>query len=201
MLFTASPRVSAQSAQTGLFGGARVGGAFGSTSEDDLNARLAAAGSTVHASYHDRVRTAWNVHAGYWILPYVGVEAAYLDLGDSRATFSGTTADVDTFLSEAAAVHPRSATGGEIVAVARYPFMERLAITGKAGGVRWTSKFELGASDGSSERVTHRGTNAVFGAALEYAVSRRWRVALDWSRYQVDSETIQAWELGLDYQL
>jgi 6-phosphogluconolactonase (cycloisomerase 2 family) len=201
VLFTASPGVQAQSTQTGWYAGGSVGRALGALSESDLNTRLAALDSTAVALYRNRFRTAWNLHAGYWILPYVGVEAAYLDLGTPRVTFSGMTVDPASFLSEVEAVHPRSAAGGEVVVLGRYPLLEQLALTGKAGVMHWKSKFELGASDGSYERVIHRGTSAVLGAGLEYTVSKHWRIALDWSRYQVDSETIQTLEAGLDYQL
>jgi Outer membrane protein beta-barrel domain len=200
LLVAASAPAFAQGSATGWYAGVRFGRAYGSVSEGDLNSRLSAAGYDVLARYDDRVRTAWSVRAGYWFLPYAGVQAAYTDLGDVGATISGTVPDVEAFLSEVAKLHPRSATGGEFALVARYPLMAKLALTGKAGLLLWNSSYRIAASDGGDARVTDSGTGAVVGAAFEYSPGEHWGFALDWTRYRVQSETIPLLGVCADYR-
>jgi OOP family OmpA-OmpF porin len=205
MLFVAlSPAASAQEAQPRWYVGAEFGQAHGEASESDLSSALAAAGYDVTAQYDDRTRKAWGVHAGYWVLPYVGVRAAYENLGDVSTTIRGTVADVDQLLAELARVHPRAATGGELAVVGRYPVLAslvpRLAVTGKAGVWLWDSKYTFTDSSGTTARANDDGTDLVLGAGVEYSPAERWALNLDWTRYRLDSETIQSLGVGVSFR-
>jgi hypothetical protein len=193
--------VTAFAQDTGLYLGAQIGLARGEQTESDLNLALSSSGYDVVAEYDDRQRRAWNVFAGYQLTRYIGVQAGYANLGDVGATLSGAVNDVNGLLSDVARAQPRSAAGAELVATGRYSFTPRFAVSGKAGVLRWNSKYNTASINGSSiSRVATSGTDSSLGFALQYAVIDNWWLTADWTRYRVDTETIKFAGLGVGYR-
>jgi len=187
--------------------GAGLGVAQGETGTGDINRQLSENGLDAHASSSDDNRTAWQIRLGYGFTPNWGLELSYVDLGDVETTFSGSTADIDSFLSASSDIHPNTADGLLVSGVYRHPLGTVTGLNGvaRAGAFIWSSEYKL---DGvtASRKVEENGTDLSFGLGLELALdslseaASNFSLQLDWDRYGIDGEHIDLFSIGLSRQ-
>lgn len=156
----ASGAVAAQPpSATGPYVGAGIGGSDFDLGSGDWG---------VGARTDDDTDTAWRVFAGMRILPYVGAEIGYIDLGEAEGTL-GTSA-------EAKAI--------DLVAVGNVPLYQRgphqFDLLGKVGGYWWDA--DVDASPGS--RLDGGDDfDFTFGVGAQYHFNNIG-TRVEWQRYQ-----------------
>lgn len=186
--------------------GGGLGWATGDTGSGDLNSELASSGLDAQARSSDDTRGSWQVYLGYDITPNWGVEVAYVDLGEVETTFTGNAADIDAFLASSSDVHPNTAQGWQLSGVYRHSlnYLPQLRAAARLGAFAWRSEYSL-KGGATSREVEEDGIDLSFGLGLELGLDRiRWMppgfaAHLDWDRYDIDSEAIDAFSLGLSY--
>jgi OmpA-OmpF porin, OOP family len=124
--------------------------------------------------------TAYRAYVGYLFLPYVGVEAGYVDLGKFRFR-------TDVMPTGSLTGEPRI-KGGDLSIVGRLPIGESFAVYGRAGvfAARTNTTYS---SDGSvilvdgGERQRKRTTNAAYALGASYDFTRNIGIRAEWARY------------------
>ncbi|HEY0195486.1 MAG TPA: outer membrane beta-barrel protein, partial [Kofleriaceae bacterium] len=124
--------------------------------------------------------TAYRAYAGYLFLPYLGVEAAYVDLGSFRFR---TNVDPGGSLSGKPSIK-----GGELSVVGRLPIGERFALYGRAGlfSARTRTRY---AATGSveliegAERQHKSSTKPSYAIGASYDFTQHLGVRAEWARY------------------
>lgn len=154
---------------------------------------------------------AWNARAGYFFLPFLGVEASYLDFGEGRLPGTllnpppntvpiPTDSDLRTF-------------GFALSAVGRIP-IGPVSLLGRIGWGAITGKFRGNAAvqDVTTGAVQHfsaqnRDTNGqfVYGAGIGFDFMGPWTARLDWDRTKADDGLnpkydVEMYTLGVQYR-
>jgi OOP family OmpA-OmpF porin len=84
-LFAALGATAVQAQDTGFYAGGSLGRSeFQDFNGRDIDAGMAGLGITSRTSTDDS-DTSWKLFAGYQIMPYLAVEAAYTDFGEATA--------------------------------------------------------------------------------------------------------------------
>jgi hypothetical protein len=179
--------------------GGSLGRAQGDTAASELNYQLAAQGLSATASSSEDSRTAWQLYVGYSYTPSWGMEVGYVDLGKVKTRFSGTTTDIDTFLSTASEIHPQTAQGWQLSGHFRYPLGERFAAKARLGAFAWQSDYTLATST-VSRRVTRNGLSGFGGVGVEYTLLHDTVAHLGYGRYDIDGEPIAVVSVGMSYR-
>ena len=120
-----------------------VGGAIGNADDDEL----------------DDDDSGTKLLGGYQFNEYLGVEGAFVDLGDFDIPLS-----TDTLSQE----------GVTIQAVGRYPLGDHFSVFGKAGFFRWDVETSTADDD---------GTDNTFGFGGEYRLNDNWALRAEWERF------------------
>jgi hypothetical protein len=131
----------------------------------------------------------WLVRGGYMFLPYLGIEARYVDLG--RATFSvpsvtnGMPTGTDVRLDS---------KGGAIGAVAALPVSDAFAFVAVAGATRLKTTLEIpetttplseGVAVVAGFHSEATKTNPYFGLGVDYRVAPNTSVGVEATRYRL----------------
>lgn len=187
--------------------GANLGRAQGDTGTGEINRDLEDSGLDASAESSDDSRNAWRIFLGYDYTPNWGAEVAYVDLGDVDTTFSGTTTDIDTFLSASDDIHPNTADGWQLSGVyhRELDFLPQLQATARVGLFAWSSDYTL-KGGGSSRTVEKSGTDLTYGLGLNLdlasvsAIPPGYHASFAWDRYEIDNETVDLLSLGISYR-
>ena len=173
--------------------------------QNELDAALVDAGFDLQSSSLDDSDTGFGATLGYQVNENFAAELSYVDLGDvsyqasnEQANPANETLTLDT-----------SAAGPVFSLLGILPIGERWGIYGRAGLALMDSEGEATATVGDvTDRIsdsTNR-SNLVAGAGVNYAVSDRFGLRLEWDRYfDVGSEEIvgesdiDLFSLGLRY--
>lgn len=171
-------------ASAGAHAQAYVGASIGRSSIDiDRTARSDAfldLGFDGASTTADDADTAYRVYGGYFFLPYVGVELAYVDLG--RFSFRS---DVQPTGSLSGRTRIR---GGEASIVGRLPIGDAFAVYARAGAhasrvrTRYSGSGSVTVIDGA-ERQSKRSTEAAYAIGATYAFNPHWIARVEWARY------------------
>ncbi len=177
-----------------------VGGSVGyssidTLSESDINSTLAAGGITATSSVDDN-DIGWKFFGGYNFNQYFGVEVGYVDLGEADANINITapvaatgniTAEGDGFL---------------FAGVARYPIMNNMDVFGKVGGFVWNVDGTASVTSGGTTVAVNAeddGTSIMFGFGAEYEFNNNVGIRAEWERYDVSSDDVDLFSLGVEY--
>lgn len=179
--------------------GANIGAASGDTSASALNNQLSSQGLSATASSNDDNRMAWKLYVGYQHTATWGMEFGYVDLGKINTTIDGTTADINTFLTSVADIHPQTAQGWTLSGTYRHPFSATNALLLRAGVYDWSSDYQL-KSAGISRTVNSDGTSGIFGLGFETKVGSGIMLTFDYARYSIDGESILVLSAGTSYR-
>ena len=113
----------------------------------------------------DKGRT-FQIYAGANIFPYLSVEGAYNDLGNTGEVTDGTiTATQET-----------SALTFSILG--KLPVSEAFSVYGKIGVARWETDSQV-----INRSASDHGIDLTFGAGAEYKLNDDFTVRLSWDRY------------------
>jgi opacity protein-like surface antigen len=135
---------------------------------------------------------AWNVRAGYFFFPWLGVEASYLDFGN--ATMPGillnppantvavpTDSDVRTFGFVGSVVGRMPIGPASMVGRVGWG-----AITGKFKGSAAVQDITTGGIQYFSAQNRETSGQLVYGAGIGFNLSGSWTARVDWERTQAD---------------
>lgn len=152
----------------GWYAGASIGQA---TVKEDLGCDLVS-GLGVACSEDDS-DTALKLFAGYEINPNVGIEFAYIDLGQAKLdAFDG----IDSLNIE------WETSGLNVAVVGALPVSNQFTVTGKVGLFRWDVDADVGGTL-ITESDSESGTDLMFGLGLKYDVTNNVSVRAEWERF------------------
>lgn len=131
---------------------------------------------------------AWKAFAGWRFHRFIGVEAAYVDLGEHRMVTSLTN-----LLGPGTVDISRRIKGPAAFVVASFPVHERLSLFAKAGVMRTeldaTARlsgavvFNPGDPSENIRKVSRRENVTAYGLGLGWDVTPRWGLRLEWDRF------------------
>jgi hypothetical protein len=135
---------------------------------------------------------AWNVRAGYRFLPWLGVEASYLDFGSAimpgvllnpppNTVSIPTDSDVRTFGFVGSVVGRVPLGPASLVGRVGWG-----AITGKFKGNAAVQDTTTGAIQYFSAQNRDTSGQLVYGAGIGFDLGRSWTARVDWDRTKAD---------------
>jgi len=150
------------------------------------------------ASSCDHRGGTWLIRGGYMFLPYIGIEARYVDLGRSSFT--------NTFTANGGPASQTShfeSKGGAIGVVGAWPIAADFALVGVAGASRLKTSFDVPGTVSTSDVavITTPGfhadetkTKPYFGIGVDYLVARNLSAGVEATRYRgtFDIDTLTA---------
>ena len=173
--------------------------------QDELDASLVDAGFDLQSSSLDDSDTGFGATLGYEVNENFAAELSYVDLGDVSYEASNEQANP----ANESVTLDTSAAGPVFTLLGILPVGERWDFYGRAGLALMDSEGEASATSGDvTDRIsdsTNR-SNMILGAGVQYDVSDRFGLRLEWDRYfDVGSEEIvgesdiDLFSLGLRY--
>ncbi|MGZ9031172.1 MAG: porin family protein [Burkholderiaceae bacterium] len=181
MLVVAAAPVLAQSGQ----GYVAVGAGVSKFGVDDCNA-LPSGFSCDESSY------AWNVRAGYYVFPWLGLEGAFLDFG--KGTVPGVLLNPPPGTVAIPTDSDLRASGFAASLVGRVP-LGPLSVLGRVGWGAITGKFSGNAAvqDVTTGAIQYFGAQAretsgqlVYGAGVSFDFAKNVTARLDWDRTKAE---------------
>jgi OOP family OmpA-OmpF porin len=163
-----------------------LGASLGQSRFDDSIARGLFTTGTVDAK-----SMAYKVFGGYQFFRYVGVEVAYVDLGNLvySGEFSGTPIDNGKV----------SVKGIDISAIGTVALSDRISAFGKLGVYAW----EAHASDvapGATFNARNSGHDASFGVGLGYAVTRFSDLRAEFEQFRIGDDKAGLFSVGITFK-
>jgi len=134
---------------------------------------------------------AFKLFTGYRFNPYVGIESAYVHLGD--VTYSGR------FGAQPVSGGKVEATGFNLALLGSYPLAQELSLFAKLGIFIW----EWRASDTTSGQpfsTAEDGADLSFGVGLSYSFARKWALRGEWERFKLDEVDADLLSIGLVFR-
>jgi opacity protein-like surface antigen len=175
-------------------GGAYVGGNFGRARntygpgfiDGQISTEATSAGDTVSytAKSVQRMSDGWWIDTGYLFTPYVGIEAAFLHLGEIRYIAVGTLGDSagSRFLSTTTEV---TSHGPALAAILRLPLTEAVELDLRLGDYlgKATSETNVTVASASSFTAQSKSTSSLLaGIGGSYTIAGHWSMRLDYVR-------------------
>jgi hypothetical protein len=175
--------------------GVYVGGNFGrarssyDTALIDRQVGALAAGSGDTVDFTDRsiqrTSDAWWADAGYFLTPYLEIEAAYVHLGDMKYVAVGTAsgAGVNQPISSTNEVASR---GPALALIARLPLSEYFAVDLRVGDYVGKATVDSGLTVGANSAYAAQSKSSsslLAGLGAAYTVAGHWSVRLDYLRF------------------
>jgi hypothetical protein len=190
----------------GLYVGGNYGRARSSYDTNFVASQLATAasdagdGQTVDSSRVFRTSAAWWADLGYWFGPNVGMEAAFLHLGElkyrstgSLATFEGTEPYV--LGGEV------SSRGPALSLVGRLPLTESLEVDARVGDYYGKTTLTTGLlinSQYTPSPQSTTGSSLLLGVGVGYTFGTHWSLRLDYLRIgQVGNDGVGKFDVNL----
>ncbi len=124
----------------------------------------------------DKRDTGFKVYGGYMFLPYVGVEAAYVDFGKAHATF------VDPVLGNVSG--ELKGSGFAAYAVGAFPIQD-FVLYGKLGFATLKSKLNATSSTQGTANESTNNSDFAYGLGAGYNIGKNFGVRAEWERYRV----------------
>lgn len=122
--------------------------------------------------------TAWKLFGGYMFYPNVGLEAAYVNLGD--VTYSGD------FSGAAVTGGKVEISGFNVAAIGVLPLTESFSVFGKFGFFAWDVEASDTTAGIGAFTAQADGSNASFGVGVSYNFTRNLGVRAEWERFRVE---------------
>jgi len=174
--------------------GAYLGGNFGrarssydtGSIDSQIASLVADSGDTVNFTDRSiqRMSDAWWVNAGYFFNPYIGLDAAFLHVGEIKYIAVGTLTGLGGNQSISSATEV-STHGPALSLIARLPLSENFAVDLRVGDYFGKAIFNnLITVDANSAATDASKTNSslLAGVGASYTVAGHWSVRLDYLR-------------------
>ncbi|MGI9343688.1 MAG: outer membrane beta-barrel protein [Gammaproteobacteria bacterium] len=129
----------------------------------------------------------WNIAAGYLFNDWVGVEVAYLDLGEADFTAESDGSGISWVAGDVGTNY--EADGWLFSIIGRYPLTQRWAILARLGAFVWETT-ETFTENGFVSVDKNDGTDAYYGLGFEYDIGTpdKWIVRGDVARTEIDDD-------------
>ncbi len=136
----------------------------------------------------DSSSTAYRLIGGWQLNEHFAVEGGYHNFGDfeQRVDFNGTPVTANL-----------SADGFTLGVAGAWPVANRLSLTGRLGMFFWNGEAEIN----NVTQATPADKNFFFGVGAGYAVTDRFTVNADWSRYDLDVTQSNVLSLSFEYKV
>jgi len=137
------------------------------------------------ASLQDR-KTAWWANMGYMALPYVGIDASYLHLGEMYNQVNGTFTANDGTINNVGAATRVSSKGPALGLLFRLPLAESLDINLRVADyyARTTLTNILNAASYSTTTQTTNKSTLLAGLGVSYVFLGHWSARIDYLRIE-----------------
>lgn len=132
----------------------------------------------------DADSTAFRIIAGWQFNDYFSLEGGYHNFGTFEQTFDVDGEPLDVNLK---------ADGFTLGATGTIPLGEKFALYGRAGSFFWDGDAEIN----SVSQARPEDTNLYFGAGAKYAITDRFSLVGDWTRYELEDSQSDVASLGL----
>jgi uncharacterized repeat protein (TIGR01451 family) len=178
--------------------GGHVMGVRGSVDAAEMDARIARQGYETQTQLSGQSRLGGMLFGGYrW--PHLGLEGAYVDLGEMTTRVSGRNEVTDEYLLAVSRSHPQSGSGPQFSMLGYWPLGEKLELVGRAGAFYWKSNMDAQGRQRYRD-VDDRALDPVFGFGLNYRASPRWTATVQLVQYRLAGERIDTLSLGVVYR-
>ena len=151
----------------------------------------------------DDTDNGWKVFVGYEFTANLGVEVAYVDLGEVTSEFGATIApaDLQPLLSDAAAIHPYMLTGATLAGVGSIDITPSFAVFGKVGAFVWDAEGDV-KEIGSGQLVDFddSGTDLMYGLGVKLDINPQVTMRAEWERYNADRNDMNFYSIGVEYR-
>ncbi|HUO78536.1 MAG TPA: outer membrane beta-barrel protein [Steroidobacteraceae bacterium] len=169
----------------GLYVGAQGGYSEVGISQSDWDAAalaaFSAAGGTLTSTSVDKGATPWGVNAGFQLMRFFAIEAAYYDLGKAKATADGTVLNGDVTVPVHVAGDFQSS--GPALAVIGIIPLGHLSIDGRVGAYYGDTKATFTATSNgvsSSTSASKSTATAMGGVGLAWIFNDYFSLRLDY---------------------
>ena len=184
---------------SGWYLGVRGGIATSTLEESDIERALAARGHVVDATLDDS-HAMGALFGGHRWANGLGLEVAFVDLGEYDVALSATTTDPTRLLADARSVLADAGEGVSVSLTWSWALSDRVELTPRLGAYYWESERELRGSVGSLHSEDD-GVEATAGIALGLQLSPAWALALGWDAWDGgDRNDVRAWNASLTYR-
>jgi len=131
---------------------------------------------------------AFKLVSGYMFTPYLGIDSAYVHLGD--LTYSGQFGLLPVSGGKV------EASGFNVALLGSYPLTPELALIGKLGIFfwEWTARDTTA---GQPFATAEDGSDLSFGLGLSYSFGRRWAVRAEWERFKLEDADAELLSVGV----
>ncbi len=184
-------------------GGASIGTPDLDYNESDLVNDLANLGWTITMPNIDHENFGWKVFGGADIGNYFGVEAAYVDLGETNTRFGASLPpnQVGDLLEDTVSIHPYMADGWAISGVVRTEFADSWEAYAKAGLFSWEADANARVVTGAAgiAEFDQSGEDLTWGIGVKYTFGPKWKARAEWERFELDSP-IDFFSLGIEFR-
>jgi len=130
--------------------------------------------------------TSYRIFAGWGFNEYFALEGGYHNFGKFEQSFDNGGSPATATIS---------ADGFTFAAAGNLPLSEKFALTGRAGVFFWDGNAEIN----RISQATPEDTNPFFGAGATFAVTRRFQLTGDWTRYELDSAVSNVYSFGFQF--
>lgn len=185
--------------QVGWYIGGQLGLAQTDISQSDIDTFYADTGFEASSINIDDRDLAYSLMAGYQFTTHWAIEGAYIDLGERRVDFNGSTENLEAFYDNVEHVYPQSGDGLSLAVVGSWPLSEDIKLSGKLGYWRWDGDYATYDANGDVGSDTIKGNDLWYGVELNYRLSERTQLYLTAQRFSLDRDDNNVLGLGVRY--
>lgn len=185
--------------QVGWYIGGQLGQATTDISQSDIDTFYGETGFEASSINIDDSDLAFSLMVGYQFNTYWALEGSYIDLGERKVDFTGSTGDLATFYDNVEHVYPQSGDGLSIAVIGSWPISENFKLSGKLGYWHWEGDYSTYNANGDVGSDSIKGNDVWFGAELNYRLNERSQVYLTAQRFSLDRDDNNVLGLGVRY--
>jgi OOP family OmpA-OmpF porin len=183
---------------SGWYGGATFGRAWADIDNGAVGAAAQAAGTPVNNFYGNDADNAWKILGGYNINKNFAVEGSWFDLGEFGYS--------SNLLPSGGARGNAELEGYALDLVGKVPLAERLSFLARVGvnntKIKQSFNNTLG---GAFTNDSDRDWYGHYGIGLQYALTDRWDLRTEVTRYEIDDisfadDGIDLFSVGVNYR-
>jgi opacity protein-like surface antigen len=191
--------------------GAYLGGNFGRARnsygtgfiDSEIENAATGAGDTVNLTAKSirRMSDAWWVNTGYFLTPYVGIDAAFLHIGEIKYVAVGTLTS-SSGSGSISTTNEITSHGPALSLILRLPIAESLEADLRVGDYYGKATLDNTLTVGADSEFTpssKSGSSLLIGVGASYTIEGHWSIRLDYLRVNQtgDSDTVGKFSVNL----